>query len=451
MTEQEPTNRQDGDPAYRDAREPDLSPEEEEELRSRYPDRQPSGNRHDAVPAHPIPRPRNTMAESQAQRPRQPAPYDPPHMDPQDLQEATYLINDYRFRDQPFNDYLIDTAQRFLKAGAPIDERIERLCHRTIAQLKHKYPNEVRLASPKQMEAASQALCSIIIDDTTYLKDMAKHYWVKPPMEVAQSNAPMEIMQQGERLGRAMLKDPAIRNICTHMAYRMARLTVDASGSVEFDGQQEIKSYTGMARAYLSKHPETQWHLSDGELKETGRWLAQQVNERANDMVPNELTVLWKETGTIPNPMAGEYASQRFEERDWLAANLHTYNKGAQARALEHEPMADTAQIPAVGKPEPGEDTKAPERRPNPFADPPAAVEGHGHRVVESQAQGGGRHIFFGQPQPTAKQSVSERLRNAIGKRVGHLTDDEKTTHRNAADHAAPAQRGQPQEHGRTR
>lgn len=331
-----------------------------------------------------------------------PGPYEPKQLDPQDVRDAISLIDDYLLHDESFRNYLIDTTQHFLEAGAPVDERIGHLAHRAANQLKRKYPREASLTSGTQMEAASQAICIRIIQDASHLKTMVDHYRIMPPLEVAQSIAPMAIMQQSERLGRSMLKDPAIRNICTHMAYRMARLNVDASGMVEFDGIKEITNYANMTRTYLAKHPDGPQNLTDAAIRETGRWLAQQVNERANAMVPHELATLWKEIGDIPNPLAGEYASHRFEERDWLADNLHTYNKRA-ARTPQREPEAITQQIPAIGD---GHDNGT--QIPNHEKGAPPGTAGSHQRATPQEPH----------DQQPGKHGVGERLRSLIGSRA---------------------------------
>ena len=339
---------------------------------------------------------------------KQPAPYAPAQLNPRALQDAVTLIDDYLLHDESFRNYLIDSAQRFFEAGSPIDERIGHLAHRAAVQLKHKYPHDASLANGQQMEATSQAICTRIIQDAEHLNAMVGHYWITPSVDIAQSIAPMDIMQQGERLGRTMLKDPAIRNICTHMAYRMARLSVDASGAVDFDGSAEIANYANMARTYLAKHHELSWAPFDAAIRETGRWMAQQVNERANAMIPRELATLWKEAGDIPNPLAGEYASHRFEERDWLAANLHAYNKRT-GRTPQHGAEAITQQIPSIDQTPHGHGAQAA----NAEKSAPPSVDSQQHATAQ------GAHV----PQ-SGKHGVGERLRSMIGNRAnGRISD----------------------------
>lgn len=238
----------------------------------------------------------------------------------------------------------------------------------------------------------------------------ACRYEMPEQLTEAYSTVPESLRAKARETGRAMLKDPAVKNVCTHIAFRYARIQAYSFGNAQLDAQTELSHSEGIVRTYMAKHGIT---ASDAEIGETSRYLATQIVEKSNSLLKSEVCRLYDRYDSLmPKPRSAEYDSALLKEREHLLANTyHTHPQQDQEsqeikQAAHGTESHETAQQPAQGNQREQSDEQA-ERLPRTAT----GTAGRNHREPSADTS-----EFPKTPsrQPTGA-GVKQKLRGRIG------------------------------------
>ncbi|RYQ65490.1 hypothetical protein [Bifidobacterium pseudolongum] len=219
-------------------------------------------------------------------------------------------------------------------AGTMSNEERRRTTGQIVDDLAQRHPLVV--TSGEERLQACQEIDAMIDESSRYLASMQAKYRIDMPDNIAIAMAMPDMERTGRNLGGVVLKDAAVRNVCTNIAWRIARIQAYSSGGARLDGGHEVDRCRGIVSTWLSKHGKTVTPIA---LEEASHWLAQQVVKKANVLVRNEVAAIYGQLGTIPDPDFGEYDSRLLTARAKLLRDYDKFN------------TADTERNPKWGEP----------------------------------------------------------------------------------------------------
>ena len=246
----------------------------------------------------------------------------------------------------------------------------------------------------------------VMIDESArYLASMQSKYRIAMPDNIAISMAIPDMERTGRNLGSVVLKDPAVRNVCTNIAWRIARIQAYSAGGARLDGGHEVNRCRGIVSTWLSKHDKTVTPIA---LEEASYWMAQQIVKKANVLCRDEVAGIYTRTGGIPDPDFGEYDSRLLAKRDELVRDYDRFNAAAPERKpMSHAPSPDAME-------------------PVPTPSVPVASDTRAPRTVVGTSGKNGREDTGKQPAPKAssrdtgtKATLRNRLESARQKLMG--------------------------------
>lgn len=313
--------------------------------------------------------------------------------------------------DNCHDDELMHAAVRKAAAavcdGTMSDDERRRITGQIVDDLTERHPLVV--TSGEERLQACREIDAMIDESSRYLASMQAKYRIDMPDNIAIVMAMPDMERTGRNLGGAVLKDPVVRNVCTNIAWRIARIQAYSSGAARLDGGHEVDRCRGIVSTWLSKHGKTVTPIA---LEEAAHWLAQQVVKKANVLVRNEVAVIYGQLGTIPDPDFGEYDSRLLAARAKLLRDYDRFN------------TADTVRIPKPDEP-PVESVRQPERQ---GQEPRTSREERPPRTVVGTSGENGR-------ESTEIQSDPKALRRDTGMKTT-LRNRLKTARRNLVDAA---------------
>lgn len=235
------------------------------------------------------------------------------------------------------DDELLNTAVRKVAAaqcGATMDaEARNRATGQIVDDLSERYPFAV--TSGEERLQACREIDAMIDTSARYLASMQAKYRIAMPYNIEVAMAMPDIEHTGRNLGGAVLKDPAVRNVCTNIAWRIARIQAYSSGLAQLDGGHEVDRCRGIISTWLDKHGKTVTPIA---LEEASHWMAQQIVKKANVLCRNEVAIIYMRNGDIPDPDFGEYDSRLLAKRNDM---VRDYDKFTAAEST-HNPASHT-------------------------------------------------------------------------------------------------------------
>lgn len=279
-------------------------------------------------------------------------------------------------------------------------------CVRTIVEAFAKR-NPYAIMNDTDQAQACLSIEGTIKDTASYLNHMRQAYALESPVQIVYSFVPATVQEEAQHSVREMLKEPAVKNVCTNLAYRMARIQSCSGGKARIDGDKELRRCEGIVKKYLEKHGQA---ADTYHVAESSRYLASQIVKKANVLVRDEVIKIYQRFGDVPDPAENAYDSRLLKEREQLLASYDTFPAPAQPKlpgeTKQHEESEVTQSAKTTEKPTSGHDGHETPRR----------VEGAAGR--NGRTQGGNAEKLaetsefpkVTSPHASVKQAVRDRL-----------------------------------------